>query len=81
MEAGPSLSLLQEPLEGSSILSRASLVAQEGKEFACNWETCVQSLGWEDPGEGNGYPLSILLLENPLTEELHVAAVHGVTKT
>ena len=28
------------------------------------WETWVQSLGWEDPMEGKGYPLQYSGLEN-----------------
>ena len=35
--------------------SWASLVAPDSKETACNAETCVQSLGWEDsPAERHG---------------------------
>ena len=33
-----------------------------GKESACNWETGVQSLGWEDPLDPLQYPG----LENPM---------------
>ena len=44
-----------------------------GKESACNEETLVQSLGWEEsPGEGKGYPLQyswaslvVQLVKNP----------------
>ena len=37
-------------------------------------EIWVLSLGWEDPGEGNGYPLKYSYLENSTTDnpgELH----------
>ena len=39
-------------------------------------ETWVQSLGWEDPGEGKGYPLQYSGLENPMD-----CIVHGVAKS
>ena len=46
------------PGEGMGYLlqySWASLVAPDSKETACNAETCVQSLGWEDsPAERHG---------------------------
>ena len=32
-------------------LLRTSLVAQMVKRLSTRWETCVQSLGWEDPLE------------------------------
>ena len=39
--------------------------SSDGKESACNAETQVQSLGWEDPlEEGNGNPLEYSCLEN-----------------
>ena len=39
--------------------------ASDGKETACNAETWVQSLGWEDPSEeGHGNPLQYSCLEN-----------------
>ena len=39
-------------------------------------ETWVQSLGWEDPLAGKGYPLQYSSLENPMNY-----IVHGVTKS
>ena len=41
---------------GSSLTSlewslRASLVVQSVKSLSVMWQTCVQSLGWEDPLE------------------------------
>ena len=43
-------------------------------------ETQVQSLGQEDPGEGNGNPLQYSCLGNPTGREAWRATVHGVTK-
>ena len=41
------------------------MAGSAGKESACNLETWVRSLGWEDsPGEGKGYPLQYFGLEN-----------------
>ena len=39
-------------------------------------ETWVQSSGWEDPGEGKGYPLQYSGLENSMD-----CIVHGFTKS
>ena len=47
----------------------ASLVAQIVKNLTSVREIGVQSLGWEDPGEGNGNPLSLLGWRIPWTEE------------
>ena len=44
----------------------ASLLAHMVKNPPAIWETCVQSLGWEDSGEGHGYPLQYSCLENPM---------------
>ena len=44
----------------------ASLVAHMVKNLPTVWETQVLSLGWEDPGEENGYPLQYSCLENPM---------------
>ena len=38
-------------------LNWVSLVGQLVKNLPAMWETWVQSLGWEDPGRGKGYPL------------------------
>ena len=43
-------------------------------------ETWVQSLGWEDPGEGNDNPLQCSCLENPMDRGAWRATVHGVTR-
>ena len=43
-------------------------------------ETQVQSLGWEDPGEGNGTPLQYSCLENPMDRGAWQATVHGVAR-
>ena len=41
----------------SLLLHRASLMAQTVKNLPAMQDTQVQSLHWEDPGEGNGNPL------------------------
>ena len=51
-----------------------SLVAQLVKNLPAVWETCVRSLGREDPGEGKGYPLQYSGLENSMD-------VHGVAES
>ena len=49
---------------------RASLVAQMVKNLPAMQETCVQSLGWEDPlEEGMATHSSILAWRIPRTEE------------
>ena len=40
----------------------------------------VQSLGWEDPLERNGYPLQYSCLGNPLDRGAWQAIVHGVAR-
>ena len=53
-----------------SIWYWASLVAQLVKSLPAMWETCVQSLGWEDPLEkGMVTHSSILAWRIPCTEE------------
>ena len=48
------------------IQARASLVAQMVKNLPAMRETCVRSLGWEDPlEEGTATPLQYFGLENP----------------
>ena len=50
--------------------SWASLVAQMVKNPPAMWETCVQSLGWEDPlEEGMATHSSILAWKISWTEE------------
>ena len=56
------------------------LVAQIVKNLPTVQETQVQSLGWEDPGEGNGNPLQYSCLENPMDRGAWQAPVHGVAK-
>ena len=46
--------------------SWASLVAQLVRNLPATSETWVQSLGWEDPLEGNGYPLQYSGLKNSM---------------
>ena len=48
----------------TEILEAASLVAQMAKSLVVMQETWVQSLGPEDPREGNGNPLQYSCLEN-----------------
>ena len=57
-----------------------SLVAQIVKNLPAMQETQIQSLGWEDSGEGNGSPLQYSYLENPMDRGPWQATVHGVTK-
>ena len=59
----------------------ALVVAQIVKNLPAMQETRVQSLGWEDLGEGNGNPLQYSCLENPLDRGAWQAAVHGVTES
>ena len=47
-------------------LAMALLVAQIGKNLPAMQETRVQSLGWEDPGEGNDNPLQYSYLRNSM---------------
>ena len=47
-----------------------------GKEFTCNGETWVQSLGWEDPLEKGTAAYSSILAWNPID-----CIVHGVAKS
>ena len=55
----------------------ACLVAQIVKNLPAMQKTRVHSLGWEDPGEGNGKPLQYCL-EKPMDRGAWQAAVHGV---
>ena len=58
--------------------SWVSLVAQLVKNPPTVWETCVRSLGWEDPLEkGKATHSSILAWRIPWTDY----TVHGVTKS
>ena len=54
-----------------TLLESTSLVAQLVKRLPIMWETCVQSLGWEDLLEKEmGTHSSILAWKIPWTEEL-----------
>ena len=60
----------------------ASLVVQMVKNPPAMWETCVRSLGWEDPlEEGKATHSSILAWRIPMNTESWWATVHGVTKS
>ena len=53
-----------------NISTRASLVAQMVKNLPANWETCFQSLGWEDTLEKKtATHSSTLAWRIPWTEE------------
>ena len=53
----------------------------DGKESACNGGDMglITRLG-RSPGEGNGYPLQYLCLENSIDRGAWWAVVHGVAK-
>ena len=62
--------------------SWASLVAQLVKNLPAMQETCVRSLGWEDPLEEDmATHSSILAWEIPTDRGAWQATVHGVTKS
>ena len=62
--------------------SWASLVAQTIKNLPARQETCVQSLGWEDPlEEGMATHSSILARKISMDKEAWQATVHGVKKS
>ena len=61
--------------------SWAFLVSQTVKNLPAMWETCVQSLGWEDPlEEGMATHSSILAWRIPVDRGAWQAAAHGVAK-
>ena len=62
-------------------VSGASLMAQTVKDLPAMQKTWVWSLGWEDPGEGNGYTLQYSCLENSMDKGAQWATVLGVTKS
>ena len=46
------------------------------------WETCVQSLGWDDPlEEGLAMHSSVLAWRIPMDRGVWQATVHGVAKS
>ena len=54
----------------------------DGKESACNAETWVRSLGWDDPLEkGMATYSSVLVKRIPVDRGARQATVHGVTKS
>ena len=66
----------------SSVLRRASLVAQMVKNLPAMQQTWVQSLGWEEPLEkGIATNSSILIWGIPQTEELGRLQSMGVPKS
>ena len=54
----------------------------DGRESSCNTGDpgLIPGLG-RSPGEGNGYPLQYLCLENSMDRGAQQATVHGVTKS
>ena len=64
------------------IQARASLVAQMVKNLPAMRETCVRSLGWEDPlEEGTATHSNILAWRIPMDRGAWWSTVHGVTKS
>ena len=59
------------------MLSGASVV----KNLPAMQESQVQSLGWEDPLDGNDYPLQYSCLENLMDRGAWWATVHGISKS
>ena len=63
-------------------LAQASLVAQMVKIPPAMWDTCVQSLGWEDPlEEGMTAHSSSLAWRIPVDRGAWWAIVDGVAKS
>ena len=62
-------------------LLRASLVAQRLKRLPAMWETCVQSLGQEDPLKEEMAAHSSILVENPMDGGTWWATVQRVAKS
>ena len=56
-------------------------MAQKLKCLPAMQETWVRSLGWEDPGEGNGNLFQYSCLENPMDGVAWWATLHGVAKS
>ena len=57
-------------------------VGSDSKEFACNAETWVQCLCWENPLEKlSGNPLQDSCLENPMNRGALWATTYGVAKS
>ena len=81
-----SLVITSPPQRGSQrgplrTMKLASLVAQMVKNLRAMWETCVQSLGWEDPlEEGMATHSSILAWRIPMDRGAWWATVNGVAR-
>ena len=80
-----SFSMLQKDLKqflANLIYVWASMVAQTVRNPPVMWETWVQSLGWEDPGEeGMATHSSILAWRIPMDRGAWRATFHGVAKS
>ena len=59
------------------MLSGGSVV----KNLPAMQETQVRSLGWEDPLDGNDYPLQYSCLENLMDRGAWWAIAHGISKS
>ena len=54
----------------------------DGKESSCNAGDLSSILGsGRSPGEGNGYPIQYLCLENSIERGAWWAIVHGIAKS
>ena len=53
----------------------------DGRESTCKAGDSGSTLGWKDPGEGNGNPLQYSFLENSMDTGAWQATVHGVAKS
>ena len=68
--------------EGRCSINWASLVAQTVKNPLAVQETCIRSLGWEDPLEVSmATHSSILAWRNPMDRGAWQATVHGVAES
>ena len=68
----------QQKRPSHRITTGASLVAQTVENLPAIWETQVRSLGWDSPGDGNGY---LLLPGKFYRQRSLVGYVHGVKKS
>ena len=55
-------------------------MAQMAKNTSPMQETLVLSMGWESPGEGNGYPLQYSYPENYMDRGAWQATVHEIAE-
>ena len=80
--ASHSLVIKYDNLQTDIFSGHLRVGGSEGKESACNAETQVRSLSWEDPLEkAMGYPLQYSYLENFMDRGAWRVTVHGVTKS